>query len=60
MPQLRSKQILAVVLIATAGTLAAIQIFNVYQAVCLGIIAAIFAYGVILSLEEKHPPTHKH
>lgn len=59
MQTLKPQQILAVILTATAATLAASQLFNVYQAVCFGIVVAILAYSFILTLEEKKPPTKK-
>ena len=56
MPALKSNQILIVVLSATAGFLITKLLFNDYQAICAGIIIAIFVYGLILTLAEKKPP----
>ncbi len=58
-PTLTAHQILAVVLVATAITLAATYLFNPYQALCLGIVGAIITYSFILTLTEKKPPSNK-
>lgn len=60
MPILKPNQIVLVIVIAAGGTLLAYQIFNVYQAVCMGIILAILTYSVILSWQERQPPPPKH
>ncbi len=54
--KLHPPQILTIFLVATAGTLIAIQLCNVYQAVCFGVVLAIITYSVILTLEDKKPP----
>ncbi len=59
MQTLKPPQMLAVVLAAALATLAAVQLLNVYQALCLGIVVAIVAYSFILTLEDKKPPTSK-
>ena len=52
---LKPHQILAVFLSATAGTLIMYLMFNIFQALCFGIVVGVFVYALLLSLEEKKP-----
>ena len=50
---LKPHQLLAVFLAATAGTLVMYLMFNIFQALCFGIVVGVFVYAFLLSLEEK-------
>jgi hypothetical protein len=56
---LKPHQLIAVFIAATIGTLIAYLICNIYQAICFGMIVAVFAYSFILSMEAQKPPDQK-
>jgi hypothetical protein len=55
MQTLKPHQLLAIFLATTAGTLLMYLMFNIFQALCFGIVVGIFVYAFLLSLEDKKP-----